>query len=238
MKITLSLVFAVTFSITSAQSWKELKSAATKAQTVISGDKLSQDEVAKGLKEALVIGATNSIKNASAAGGFSNNNLIRIPFPAEAEKIKKALIKIGMQVQINQFEQTLNAAAEDASKFANEIFIEAVKNMSIKDAMSILKGNDEAATFYLEEQTSKDLYLKFKPVVKKSIKKVKLTKYWNTLSSRYNALPMTSNVNPDLEDYVTIKAINGLFLLIAKEEKLIRNNPKARVSGILQKVFK
>ena len=112
------------------------------------------------------------------------------------------------------------------------------KNMSIKDAMSILKGNDKAATIYLKEQTSKDLYVKFKPVVKKSIEKVKLTKYWNTLSGRYNALPMTSNVNPDLEDYVTTKAINGLFLLIAKEEKSIRNNPKARVSEILQKVFK
>ena len=123
-------------------------------------------------------------------------------------------------------------------KFAKEIFIEAVKNMSIKDAMSILKGNDKAATFYLKEKTSKDLYVKFKPVVKKSIEKVKLTKHWNTLSGRYNALPMTTNVNPDLEDYITTKAINGLFLLIAKEEKSIRNNPKARVSEILQKVFK
>ena len=238
MKIILSLVFTVTFSSISAQSWKELKSAATKAQTVISGDKLSKDEVAKGLKEALVVGATNSTKNASAVGGFSNNNLIRIPFPSEAEKIKETLINIGMQGQINQFEQTLNAAAEDASKFAKEIFIEAVKNMSIKDAMSILKGNDKAATIYLKEQTSKDLYVKFKPVVKKSIEKVNLTKYWNTLSGRYNALPMTTNVNPDLEDYITTKAINGLFLLIAKEEKSIRNNPKARVSEILQKVFK
>ena len=97
MKIILSLVFAVTFSSISAQSWKELKSAATKAQTVISGDKLSKDEVAKGLKEALVVGATNSTKNASAVGGFSNNNLIRIPFPAEAEKMKETLINVGMK---------------------------------------------------------------------------------------------------------------------------------------------
>jgi hypothetical protein len=152
--------------------------------------------------------------------------------------MKVTLINIGMQGQINHFEKTLNAAAEDASKFAKEIFIEAVKNMSIKDAMSILKGNDKAATIYLKEQTSKDLHVKFKPVVKKSIEKVNLTKYWNTLSGRYNALPMTTNVNPDLEDYITTKAINGLFLLIAKEEKSIRNNPKARVSEILQKVFK
>ena len=238
MKIILSLVFAVTFSSMTAQSWKELKNAATKAQTVISVDKLSKDEVAKGLKEALVVSSTNSTKNASAAGGFSNNKLIRIPFPAEANKMKETLINIGMQGQINQFEQTLNVTAEDASKFAKEIFIEAVKNMSIKDAMSILKGNDKAATFYLKEQTSKDLYVKFKPVVKRSIEKVNLAKYWKALSVRYNALPMTPTVNHDLEDYITTMTINGLFLLIAKEEKLIRNNPKARVSEILQKVFK
>jgi len=184
------------------------------------------------------VGATNSSSDASQKGGFNTNSLIRIPFPKDAEKMKTTLVKVGMQSQVTQFEKTLNAAAEDASQFAKEIFIDAVKKMTIKDAMSILKGKDNAATNYLKEQTSKELYLKFKPAVKQSIAKVNLTKHWNMLVNRYNALPLSQKVNPDLEDYITNQAINGLFVLIANEEKEIRNNPKARVSEILQKVFK
>ena len=152
--------------------------------------------------------------------------------------MKTTLVKVGMQSQVTQFEKTLNEAAEDASQFAKEIFIDAVKKMTINDAMSILKGKDNAATNYLKEQTSNELYVKFKPVVKQSIAKVNLTKHWNMLTNRYNALPLSQKVNPDLEDYITHQAINGLFVLIANEEKEIRNNPKARVSEILQKVFK
>jgi len=141
-------------------------------------------------------------------------------------------------LQVKQFEESLNSAAEEASKFAKEIFITAVKNMTITDAFKILKGEDNAATIYLKKQTSKELYKKFKPVVKKAIEKVHVTKFWGQLSGRYNALPMTNKVNPDIEDYVTNKTIDGLFVLIAKEEKNIRNNPDARVSELLQKVFK
>ena len=158
--------------------------------------------------------------------------------PYEAEKMKSTLIKVGLDIKVKQFEESLNSAAEEASKFAKEIFITAVKNMAITDAFKILKGEDNAATMYLKKQTSKELYKKFKPVVKKAIDKVHVTKYWGQLSGRYNALPMTNKVNLDIEDYVTNKTIDGLFVLIAKEEKNIRNNPDARVSELLQKVFK
>jgi len=238
MKIILSVVLSVLVSSASAQSWKELKSAAIKAKEVITTKELSNSEIASGLKEALEVGASNSSELASAKGGFNNNNLIRIPFPAEAEKMKSTLINVGLKLQVKQFEESLNFAAEEASKFAKEIFIIAVKNMTITDAFKILKGEDNAAAIYLKKQTSKELYKKFKPVVKKAIEKVHVTKYWDQLSGRYNALPMTNKVTPDIEDYVTNKTIDGLFVLIAKEEKNIRNNPDARVSELLQKVFK
>ena len=238
MKILLSVVLSVLVSSASAQSWKELKIAATKAKEVITTKELSKSEIASGLKEALEVGASNSSELASEKGGFNNNNLIRIPFPAEAEEMKSTLIKAGLKLQVKQFEESLNSAAEEASKFAKEIFITAVKNMTITDAFKILKGEDNAATMYLKKQTSKELYKKFKPVVKKAIEKVHVTKYWGQLSARYNALSMTSKVNPDIQDYVTNKTIDGLFVLIAKEEKNIRNNPDARVSELLQKVFK
>ena len=109
--------------------------------------------------------------------------------------------------------------------------------MSINDAFAILKGNDNAATQYLKKQTSSDLHTEFKPIIKTAIAKVEVTKYWNPLVKRYNALPLTKKVNPDLEEYITAKTIEGLFVLIAQEEKNIRKNPKARVSELLQKVF-
>ena len=238
MKIILSVVLSVLVSSASAQSWKELKIAATKAKEVITTKELSKPEIASGLKEALEVGASNSSELASEKGGFNNNNLIRIPFPAEAEEMKSTLIKVGLKMQVKQFEESLNYAAEEASKFAKEIFIIAVKNMTITDALKILKGEDNAATIYLKKQTSKELYKKFKPIVKKAIEKVHVTKYWNQLSLRYNALPMTNKVNTDIQDYVSNKTIDGLFILIAKEEKNIRNNPDARTSELLQRVFK
>ena len=152
--------------------------------------------------------------------------------------MKKTLVNVGMQSQVDKFEYLLNEAAEKASSFSKQIFINAVKGMTIEEAMSILKGDEDAATNYLKTQTFTELYVKFKPIVRNSIEKVDLAKYWTILVDRYNTLPLTKELNPDLESYVTNQTIDGLFILIAKEEKNIRNNPKARVSKILQKVFK
>ena len=239
MRFTLLIACVFLANTMSAQiNLNKLKSAAIKAQEVISPTSLSRGEVARGLKEALIVGATNSAISASKKGGFTNNSLIRIPFPKDAENLKKTLVKVGMRSQVDKFEYVLNEAAEDASNFAKDIFINAIESMEIQDAISILKGDNNAATTYLKTQTSKELYAAFIPVVETSIAKVKLTKYWSILVERYNSIPLTEQVHTDLEDYVTNYAIEGLFILIAKEEKNIRNNPKARVSEILQKVFK
>jgi hypothetical protein len=239
MRFILLIVCACLANVTSAQiNLSKLKSLSTKAQEVISPVDLSQDEVIKGLKEALTIGATNSTLKASEQGGFNNNLIIKIPFPEDAEQMKITLVKLGMISQVDKFQYVLNETAEDASSLANEIFINAVKAMNIKDAISILEAEDNAATIYLQKHTSKVLYAKFKPIVKGSIEKVNLTKYWQTLTLRYNSIPLAKEINTDLADYVTNQTIEGLFILIAKEEKNIRNNPKARVSEILQKVFR
>ena len=214
-----------------------LKMASTKASTLLSSS-ATKDEVAKGLREALVVGADKATKSASAKDGFYDNKVIRIPFPAEAEKMKQTLQKTGMQSQITDFEKSINSAAELATNQLLIIFVDAITNMSIQDAFQILKGGNTAATSYLKKQTSAQLYNKIKPIAKKAIQQVEVTKYWNPLVKTYNTISFTKVVNPDLEDYVTNKTIEGIFVLIANQEKEIRNNPKARTSELLQKVFK
>ena len=237
MKYILLFLFSVTLSSTSAQI-KLLKKVTEKANKLIKEEKLlTVSEVSKGLVEALIQGSEKSVKLASAKGGFNSNTLIRIPFPEDAKKMKATLLKVGMTNQIKQFEKSINSAAELASKKALDIFISAIRSMSINDAFSILNGNNNAATQYLKKQTFNDLRTEFKPVINTAVAKVEVTKYWNLLVKRYNALPFAKTVNPDLEEYVTTKTIEGLFVLIAKEEQNIRRNPKARASDLLQKVF-
>ena len=214
-----------------------LKVASTKASVLLSTS-ANNDEVTKGLKEALVIGASKAIENSSAKGGFYTNILIRIPFPAEAEKMKKTLQKAGMKSQIKGFEKSINSAAELASKEVLVIFVDAINSINIKDALQILKGGNTAATTYLKKHISVQLYNKIKPIAKKAIYQVEVTKYWNPLLKSYNTIPFTKSVNLDLEDYVTTKTIDGIFVLIANKEKEIRNNHKARTSELLLKVFK
>ena len=213
-----------------------LKMTSTKARTLLSSS-ATKDEVAKGLREALVVGADKATESASAKDGFYANKVIRIPFPTEAEKMKKTLQKAGMQSQITDFEKSINSAAELATKQVLVIFVDAITTISIQDAFQILKGDNTAATSYLRKQTNTQLYTKIKPIASKAIQQVEVTKYWNPLVKTYNTIPFTKTVNPDLEDYVTNKTIEGLFVLIANQEKEIRNNPKARTSALLQKVF-
>jgi len=217
---------------------KALQDVNTNVNQLGKGNKpLTNDEVVRGLKEALNVGTNNSTASASKVDGFYKNPLVFIPFPPEAAKIKSTVESLGMQKQVQDFEMSLNRAAEEAAKTAAPVFIDAIKAMSVQDGFTILKGADNAATDYLKNKTSADLTTKFTPIIRQAIQKVEVTKYWNPIITAYNKVPFVEKQNPDLEKYVTARALEGLFKLIAGEEKKIRTDPMARVSDILKRVF-
>lgn len=198
---------------------------------------LSNAEIASGLKEALNNGITKEVSKLTQTDGFYKNQLVKIMLPPELQKVDKALRDVGLSSLADEGLKVLNRAAEDAVKEATPIFVDAVKNMTFTDAKNILLGNDRSATTYLQNTTSSALYGRFNPVVKKSLGKVGADKVWNNIITKYNALPLTQNVNPDLNDYVTNKAMDGVFTMIAIEEKDIRTNLAARTSDLLKRVF-
>ncbi len=206
-----------------------------------SNNKLTNTEVISGLKEALNVAINNSSSLASKLDGFNGNSLIRLPFPEDAIQVKEFLDDKGLlQKQIATFETTLNRAAEDATKTAAPIFLDAIKNMSIQDGFTILKGGEGAATQFLKDKTTAQLITAFSPIAKASIDKVELTKQWSPLASLYNKSTLLTGkekVNPDLDQYVTNKAVDGLFTLMAQEENKIRKDPAARATDLLKKVF-
>jgi RNA binding exosome subunit len=237
----LSIIIVVFFicSLANAASWDEIKRGVENAARGSSspGRGLSNDEVIRGLKEALSIGAKNAALAASKINGYYGNLKIRIPFPPDAQKVKSVAESLGMKKQVDDFVRTLNRAAEEAAKEAVPIFVDAIKQMTIQDGFRILKGPDDAATQYLRQKTTAPLTAKFRPVVHRALQKVEITRYWNPIITRYNQVPFVTKANPDLDAYVTEKGLQGLFYLIAKEEKKIRENPAARVTELLRRVF-
>ena len=198
---------------------------------------LSQEEVGAGLKEALTKGIEKGVEQLSKPDGFFKDLSIKIPLPEEANKVETKLRSIGQGNKVDQTIESINRAAEDATNASKEIFVEAIKEMSISDAMSILRGEDNAATKFLDKSTRANLISRFEPIVKISLDKVGATKNWNIVFNTYNKLPFVEKVNPDLVEYATDKAIDGLFIQIAKEELKIRQDPGARVTDLLKKVF-
>lgn len=209
---------------------------AAKGLTSGSGQ-LSSAEIAEGLKEALTNGISKGSDIVSQMDGYFKNAEIKLPFPPEAKKAEDKLRQIGMGAEVDKFVLSLNRAAEDAAKEAKPIFVAAIKQMTIQDAAGILKGQPDAATQFLKKTTTSPLKDKFKPVVQNSLAKVDATKYYTDLITTYNKIPLVQKMNPNLDEYATDKAIEGLFVMIAKEEKNIRNNPGARTSELLKKVF-
>lgn len=208
-----------------------------KIKQALGGAALSTEEVGKGLKEALTKGVSKGTDLAAQVDGFYKNADIRIPFPPEIKKVEDRLRQIGLGSEVDKFVLALNRAAEDAAHEAKPIFISAIQQMTIQDAWGILKGEDDAATQYLNRTTSAQLHEKFKPVIQKSLEKVNATQYYSDLINAYNKIPFVEKINPELDDYATDKAVEGLFVMVAKEEKNIRENPGARTTDLLKRVF-
>ena len=199
---------------------------------------LSNLDIASGLKEALRIGVSNGSAQASKLDGYFKNPLLKIAFPPEAQNVANKLRQIGFSKQVDQFELSLNRAAEDAAKKAAPVFIKAVTSMSIQDAVGILRGQNDAATQYLRRTSGQQLVTEFTPIIDSTLKKNNATKYYADLVNIYNKVPFVQKkVNPNLTEYATGKAVDGLFVLVAQEEQKIRENPAARVTDLLKRVF-
>lgn len=194
-------------------------------------------EINSGIKEALEKGTGISAERLAAQNGYLGNLDVKILFPQEAKNVESTLRSLGLGSMCDQVITSLNRAAEDAAMEAKPIFVDAIKQMSFQDVQKILLGEQNAATQYFQGTTTTSLSSKFSPIIDASLKKVDATKYWSDVMTRYNKVPFVKKVDTDLTAYVTQKAIDGLFLEIAKEELKIRENISARTSPLLQKVF-
>jgi hypothetical protein len=219
-------------------SSSQVTQAISEANKVIEGQPApTTDQVAAGLKEALIKGISAGADNVSRADGYFNNPQIKIPFPPDVRKVEDRLRQIGMGKEVDRFIETLNHGAENAAKEAKPIFINAIEQMTFDDAWGILKGNQDAATQYLKRTTTPQLKAKFKPVIQNALNEVEATKYYGDIVNTYNQIPFVNKVNPDLNEYATDLAMQGLFVMIAQEEKKIRENPLERTTDLLKRVF-
>mgnify|MGYP003652796514 CR=1 FL=1 len=193
--------------------------------------------IASGLRQALNFGIDKQVSKLTKENGFYSNQLVKIMLPSELQKVDQTLRDIGLGSLADEGIKALNRAAEDAVKEATPIFVTAVKQISFADAKNILLGPDNAATNYLEQRTTTALYSKFNPVIKQSFSKVGADQIWENIITRYNSVPFVTKVNPDLTDYVTNEALDGVYKMISIEEKNIRNNIAARTTTLLKQVF-
>lgn len=194
-------------------------------------------DIANGLKSALNKGVEKEVKKLTQTNGFLKNEKVKILFPSELQHVEKKLRDIGLGALPEKGLELLNRAAEEAVKEATPIFISAIKNMSFADARNILMGHDSSATKYLESTTRDSLYAKFYPVMDASFSKVGADKAWSGITTNYNAIPFVKKVNTDIKDFVSNCALNGVFKMITKEEKVIRNDLSERTSDLLKRVF-
>lgn len=236
-KLKMILAYIVLSGFVSCTSSQFGNTLSTIGGVISDGDKLTESDVIAGLKQALTNGVTNGSNEVSSVDGYLKNAAIKLLVPPEMQKVANTLRDIGAGKLVDDFVLSLNRAAEDAAKEAKPIFISAVKGMTVQDAWGILKGDKNAATNYLRKTTSQQLYDAFKPKVKASLDKVGATKHYNAVMTRYNKIPFVEKVNPDLDDYATNKAVDGIFHMIEKEEGKIREDPAARTTDLLKKVF-
>lgn len=199
---------------------------------------VSEAEAGQGIKEALTQGVTNAVLNLNKTDGFFGNQLYKMLLPPDAQKIETTLRKVGMGSQVDKAVLAINRGAEEAVGFAKPIFVDAIKEITIQDALKLVSGGKDAATQYFKQKTTEKLIAAFTPSVKTSLDNVGATKYYDDIVNAYNGLPTTiKKVNPDLTSFVVGKTVDALFDQVAKEEANIRANPLARTSDILKKVF-
>lgn len=236
--LTLTAIYIAATTSVFAQSLKDLKKQAEqKIQKTATTSGFSEEEAGNALKEALSKGAAKGAQTVSQIDGYFGNPKIKIPFPPDAKKVEDKLRSLGLNKECDDVILSLNRAAEDAGSAAKDIFIRAISDMTITDAINIVKGGDNAGTEFLKSKTRAALVEAFKPIIKTSLDKVGATKNWEFVITRYNKIPMVEKVNPDLVQFATERAIDGLFVKVAEEELLIRKDPIARTSELLKKVF-
>lgn len=228
---------AILFFATVLLSWNSCDTLKAIQETVETGQPLSETDIIGGLKQALEVGTGNAVGVLSKENGFWGDPLVKIPFPEEAVRASDKLRQLGMGNLVDNFNERMNRGAEKAAREATPIFVGAIKTMTFADARQILNGPENAATEYFRGRTSEQLYGKFSPVIQRTLDEVNAAKLWGDITTTYNKIPLVNKVETDLTRYVTNKALDGLFLKLAGEEQKIRQNPAARVTDLLQKVF-
>jgi hypothetical protein len=238
MKSLIIILMALSPILVTAQNLKDLKNKAEqKVAQPESKTNFTEEEAAKALREALKQGAEKGAALVSKTDGYFGNPKIKIPLPPDAQQKEQKIRSMGLNKEVDDAILSINRAAEDAGAKAKDIFVKAIQNMTVKDAIAIVKGNDNAGTEYLKKQTTEALKAEFKPVIQTSLDKVGATQHYGKIVTAYNKIPGVQKLNPDLADYVTQKAIEGLFVMVQEEEAKIRKDPAARATELLKKVF-
>ena len=217
-----------------------MKGIGTPPRTPGSGSSIgapSEKTNAAGIKEALAVGTERAVKSLSKENGYFGNAAVKILMPSSIQKVAEVARMAGYQKQVDEFILSMNRAAEAAAPQAARYFGDAIRDMTLEDARGILMGGDTAATDFFRRKTHDKLYAAFKPVVSQKVGEVGATRAYKTMMGRYENVPMMGKQSLDLDDYVTNKSLDGLFLMVGEEEKKIRTNPAARTTDLLKSVF-
>jgi hypothetical protein len=235
----ITFIFILTGTAAFTQDFSGFKKSLEKmVSTDNSTSSFTEGEAGQAIKDALSKGIFKGVEKVSVVDGYLKNDFIKIPFPENAKRVESTLRSIGLGSQVDKMIETMNHAAENAAKESLPIFTSVIKQMTVSDAISIINNKEQdAATKYLQKTTNDQLVVAFKPFIKTALDKLNATKYWSDVMSQYNRVPFVQKVKTDLPDFVTRKAIDGLFYMIAQEELKIRKDPGARTTEILKKVF-
>jgi len=231
-KISLLLFAAFVFSASGAQSILD------KAKNLLGGkQQVTEEEAGMGVKEALNNGIKSAVSHLNKPDAFFKSELYKVLLPPDAQKMEKTLRDLGLGKMCDDAIEAINRGAEDAVGYATPIFVDAIKQMTITDALKLVTGGKNSITEYFRSKTSTKLKAAFVPVIDTSLERVNATKYYGDVVNRYNKIPFVKKMNPDLSDYVADRALFALFDRIGVEEANIRSNPAARTSELLKKVF-